>query len=134
MSMSSLLIAVRNTLITDTNITAKVSADKITFARRPQRDQMPGMTFSIGTVAYDETILDADAATTYRVNINVYGRTAQETTEIHDLVKANIKAYASSISQLPVQPYKSVRLEDERYTVDVDNNHVALLATTWQIS
>lgn len=125
--MSSLLIAVRNTLINDTNITAKVSADKITFARRPQRDQMPGMTFSIGTVAYDETILDADAATTYRVNINVYGRTAQETTEIHDLVKANIKAYSSAT-------YKSVRLEDERYTVDVDNNHVALLATTWQIS
>ena len=126
MSMRSLLRAVRNSLISDSDITAEIPAQRITFARRPQRDEMPGITFSIGTVAYDETIMRADMATTYRVNINVYGRTADETTYIHDLIKDNMKAL--------VHPDYDVRLEDERYAVDVDNNHVALLATTWQIS
>lgn len=126
MSMRSLLGAVRNSLISDSDITAEIPAQRITFARRPQRDEMPGITFSIGTVAYDETIMRADMATTYRVNINVYGRTADETTLIHDLIKDNMKALVHSDYD--------VRLEDERYAVDVDNNHVALLATTWQIS
>lgn len=126
MSMRSLLQAVRNSLISDSDITDEIPAQRITFARRPQRDEMPGITFSIGTVAYDETIMRADMATTYRVNINVYGRTADETTLIHDLIKDNMKAL--------VHADYDVRLEDERYAVDVDNNHVALLATTWQIS
>ena len=124
--MRSLLQAVRNSLISDSDITDEIPAQRITFARRPQRDEMPGITFSIGTVAYDETIMRADMATTYRVNINVYGRTADETTLIHDLIKDNMKAL--------VHADYDVRLEDERYAVDVDNNHVALLATTWQIS
>lgn len=125
MSMRSLLQAVRTALINDDDLTDQVDADKITFARRPQRDDMPGITFSIGTVAYDESILLANEATTYRVNINVYGRTADETTLIHDLVKATIQSIDSATYV--------VRLEDERYAVDVDNNHVALLATTWQL-
>ncbi len=126
MSMRSLLSAVRTTLINDTDITDLVSSDKITFARRPQRDSMPGITFNIGSVRYDESIPLATEAITYRVNINIYGRTADETTQLHDLVKTNIQGVSSATYH--------VRLEDERYGVDVDNNHVALVGSTWQIS
>ena len=58
----------------------------------------------------------ADMATTYRVNINVLIETADETTLIYDLIKDNMKAQI---------PRHDVRLEDERYAVDVDNNHDA---------
>lgn len=126
MSMRALLVAVRKALTDDTSLTALIPAERITFARRPQRDEMPGITFSIGTVLYDETILVANTATTYRVNINIYGETADSTTRIHDVIKTIMINYSSSTYD--------VRLEDERYAVDVDNNHVALLATTWQIS
>jgi len=124
--MRSLLTAVRSQLINDTAITDEVSADKITFARRPQRDEMPGITFSLGTVGYDESIPLSTEAITYRVNVNIYGRTADETTLIHDLVKANLQGIDSNVYY--------VRLEEERYGVDVDNNHVAMVASTWQIS
>lgn len=126
MSMRSLLVAVRKALTDDATLTGIIPAERITFARRPQRDEMPGITFSIGTVAYDETLMVANKATTYRVNINIYGETADSTTRIHDQIKYIMSNYTSSIYD--------VRLEDERYAVDVDNNHVALLATTWQIS
>ena len=126
MSMRSLLSAVRTTLINDTDITDLVSSDKITFARRPQRDSMPGITFNIGSVRYDESIPLATEPITSRVNSNIYGRTADATTQLHDLVKTNIQGVSSATYH--------VRLEDERYGVDVDNNHVALVGSTWQIS
>ena len=126
MSMRALLVAVRKALTDDATLIQSIPADRITFARRPQRDEMPGITFPIGTVVYDETLMVANKATTYRVNINIYGETADETTRIHDQIKYIMSNYTSSTYD--------VRLEDERYAVDVDNNHVALLATTWQIT
>lgn len=126
MSMRTLLVDVRNLLKNNSTVTDLVPEDKITFARRPQRDSMPGITFSIGSVGYDESIPLATEAITYRVNVNIYGRTADETTEIHDAVKAVIQGAVSSTYV--------IRLEDERYGVDVDNNHVALVGSTWQIS
>jgi hypothetical protein len=126
MSMRTLLVDVRNLLKNNSTVTDLVPEEKITFARRPQRDSMPGITFNIGSVGYDESIPLATEAITYRVNVNIYGRTADETTEIHDAVKAVIQGAVSSTYV--------IRLEDERYGVDVDNNHVALVGSTWQIS
>lgn len=125
MSMRNLLQEVRSALTNYSDLTDLLPAEKITFARRPQRDQMPGITFTIGNVDYDEVKLSYAAATTYRVDVTVFGESADQTTEIHDQVKLAMLAVSSSNFE--------VRIIDERYFVDVDNNHQAYVSATWQM-
>lgn len=124
MSMRTLLSEVRSALTGFSDLTSLVPASKITFARRPQRDDLPGMTFAIGTVDYDETVQSYAASTTYRVDITVYAASADSATRIHDKVKEALLA-ASSMNF-------RIRISDERYFVDVDNNHMAFISCTWQ--
>jgi len=124
MSMRTLLQDVRSALTSYDDLTALLPASKITFARRPQRDQMPGITFSVGNVEYDETKQDYAAATTYRVDITIFGESADQCTEIHDEVKNAMLAVDNDEF--------TVRIFDERYFVDVDNNHQAYVSAQWQ--
>lgn len=126
MSMRTLLAEVRTALTSYSDLTDLIPASKITLARRPQRDEMPGITYAIGTVDYDETVQSFAAATTYRMDITMYGHSADEVTEIHDQVKMALLAVNSSVF--------SVRISDERYMVDVDNNHMAEVQSTWQMN
>lgn len=124
MSMRTLLSEVRSALTGYSDLTNLVPASKITFARRPQRDELPGMTFSIGTVDYDETVQSYAASTTYRVDVTVYAASADSATRIHDQVKLALLAASSTNFR--------IRISDERYFVDVDNNHMAFISCTWQ--
>lgn len=126
MSMRTLLAEVRTALTSYSDLTDLIPASKITLARRPQRDEMPGITYAIGTVDYDETVQSFAAATTYRMDITMYGHSADEVTEIHDQVKMALLAVNSNVF--------SVRISDERYMVDVDNNHMAEVQSTWQMN
>jgi len=126
MSMRTLLAEVRTALTSYSDLTNLIPASKITLARRPQRDEMPGITYAIGTVDYDETVQSFAAATTYRVDVTIYGRSADQVTEIHDQVKLALLAVNSSVFR--------VRVSDERYMVDVDNNHMAEVQSTWQMN
>jgi len=126
MSMRTLLSEVRSALTGYTDLTDLIPASKITFARRPQRDELPGLTFAIGLVEYDETVQSFAAATTYRVDITAYARSADEATNIHDQIKLALLAANSSVFR--------IRIADERYFVDVDNNHMAYVNCTWQIN
>ena len=123
MSMRTLLSEVRTALTSYSDLTDLIPADKITLARRPQRDEMPGITFAIGTVDYDPTFESFSAATTYRIDTTIYGRSADQVTQIHDQVKLALANVDSSVF--------SCRVTDERYMVDVDNNHMAEVQSMW---
>lgn len=123
MSMRTLLSEVRTALTSYSDLTDLIPAEKITLARRPQRDEMPGITFAIGTVDYDPTFESFSAATTYRIDTTIYGRSADQVTEIHDQVKLALANVSSSVF--------SCRVSDERYMVDVDNNHMAEVQSMW---
>lgn len=123
MSMRTLLSEVRTALTSYSDLTDLIPAEKITLARRPQRDDMPGITFAIGTVDYDPTFESFSAATTYRIDTTIYGRSADQVTEIHDLVKLALANVDSAVF--------SCRVTDERYMVDVDNNHMAEVQSMW---
>jgi len=125
MSMRTLLSEVRTALTSYSDLTNLIPADKITFARRPQRDEMPGMTFAIGNVDYDETKTSFAASTSYRVDITAYCRSADQATDIHDKIKLALLAADSSVFD--------IRILDERYFVDVDNNHMAYVSCTWRM-
>ena len=122
--MRTLLSEVRSALTGYDDLTDLVPASKITFARRPQRDELPGMTFAIGTVDYDETVQSYAASTTYRIDVTVYAASADSATQIHDQVKLALLAATSNNFR--------IRISDERYFVDVDNNHMAFISCTWQ--
>ena len=123
MSMRTLLSEVRTALTSYSDLTDLIPAEKITLARRPQRDEMPGITFAIGTVDYDPTFESFSAATTYRIDTTIYGRSADQVTQIHDQVKLALANVSSSVF--------SCRVSDERYMVDVDNNHMAEVQSMW---
>ena len=123
MSMRSLLSHCRTALTSYSDLTDLIPADKITLARRPQRDSMPGITFAIGTVDYDPTFESFAAATSYRIDTTIYGRSADEVTQIHDQVKLALSNVNSSVF--------TCRVTDERYMVDVDNNHMAEVQSIW---
>lgn len=124
MSMYQLLQDVRTCLTSHSALTDLVPANKITLARRPQRDEMPGLTITLGNVDYEPTTSDFSAATTYRVDITIFGSNGQETTLIHDKVKdAFVAANSSNFD---------VRVFDERYFVDVDNIHQGFVSATWK--
>jgi hypothetical protein len=126
MSMRTLLQQVRSALTSYQPLTDLVSAEKITFARRPQRDELPGITMSLGNVVYDETKQSEVAAISYRVDVIIYGRSADETTEIHDAIKmAFLNASSSTFL---------IRLMDERYFVDADDIHSGYVSARWQIA
>ena len=126
MSMRTLLSEVRTALTGYSGLTDLIPASKITFALRPQRDKLPGLIYEIGVVDYDETVQSFAAATTYRVDITAYGRSADETTNIHDQIKLALLAASS-------QNFR-IRILDERYVVDVDNNHMCQVQATWQLN
>lgn len=126
MSMRTLLSEVRTALTGYSDLTNLIPASKITFALRPQRDKLPGLIYEIGVVDYDETVQSFAAATTYRVDITAYGRSADETTNIHDQIKLALLAADSSTFR--------IRILDERYVVDVDNNHMCQVQATWQLN
>lgn len=124
MSMYQLLQDVRTCLTSHTALTDEIPARKITLARRPQRDEMPGLTITLGNVDYEPTTTDYSAATTYRVDITIFGASGQEVTRIHDKVKdAFVAANSSNFD---------VRVFDERYFVDVDNIHQGFVSATWK--
>lgn len=123
--MSTLLQEVRSALTGYSGLTALIPANKITFARRPQRDQLPGLTVSLGNVDYEPVTQSYAAATTYRVDITVFGESAQATTAIHDQVKLAMLAANS-------QNFR-IRIFDERYFVDVDNVHQGYVSATWEM-
>lgn len=126
MSMRTLLQQVRSALTSYQPLTDLVSAEKITFARRPQRDQLPGITMSLGNVVYDETKQSEIAAISYRVDVIIYGRSADETTEIHDAIKL---AFLNASSNTFL-----IRLLDERYFVDADDIHSGYVSARWQLA
>lgn len=126
MSMRTLLQQVRSALTSHEALTNLVSAEKITFARRPQRDQLPGITMAIGNVIYDETKQSELSAISYRVDVIIYGRSADETTEIHDAIKQAFLNVSSSTF--------NVRLMDERYFVDADDIHSGFVSARWQLA
>lgn len=126
MSMSTLLQEVRSALTGYSGLTDLIPANKITFARRPQRDQMPGLTVSLGNVDYEPVTQSYAAATTYRVDITVFEGSAQKCTAIHDQVKLALLAADS-------QNFR-IRLFDERYFVDVDNVHQGYVSATWEMN
>jgi hypothetical protein len=123
--MSTLLQEVRSALISYSGLTDLLPADKITFARRPQRDQMPGLTVTLGNVDYEPVTQSYAAATTYRVDITVFHKSARECTAIHDQVKLAMLAANSSNFR--------IRLFDERYFVDVDNIHQGYVTVMWEM-
>lgn len=126
MSMRTLLQQVRSALTSHEPLTDLVSAQKITFARRPQRDELPGITMALGNVVYEETKQSEVAAISYRVDVIVYGRSADETTEIHDAIKqAFLNADSNDFT---------VRLLDERYFVDADDIHSGFVSARWQMA
>jgi len=126
MSMRTLLQQVRSALTSHEPLTDLVSAQKITFARRPQRDELPGITLSLGNVVYEETKQSEVSAISYRVDVIVYGRSADETTEIHDAIKqAFLNADSNDFT---------VRLLDERYFVDADDIHSGYVSARWQMA
>ncbi len=84
---------------------------------------MPGITYAIGTVDYDPTFDSFAAATTYRIDTTIYGRSADQVTEIHDQVKLALSNVSSQVF--------TCRVTDERYQVDVDNNHMAEVQSMW---
>lgn len=85
---------------------------------------MPGITITLGNVDYEPTTTDYSAATTYRVDVTVFGRSGDETTAIHDKIKdAFVAANSSNFD---------VRVFDERYFVDVDNVHQGFVSATWK--
>lgn len=126
MSMSTLLQEVRSALTGFSGLTNLIPANKITFARRPQGDQLPGLTVSLGNVDYEPVTQSYAAATTYRVDITVFGESAQSTTAIHDQVKLAMLAANS-------QNFR-IRIFDERYFVDVDNVHQGYVSATWEMN
>jgi len=126
MSMSTLLQEVRSALTGYSGLTDLIPANKITFARRPQRDQMPGLTVALGNVDYEPVTNSYAAATTYRVDITVFGESAQSTTAIHDQVKLALLAANSTNFR--------IRLFDERYFVDVDNVHQGYVSAMWEMN
>ena len=126
MSMRTLLSEVRTALTSYSGLTDLIPANKITFARRPQRDEMPGLTVTLGNVDYEPVFTSYAAATTYRVDVTIFGRSADETTEIHDQVKLAFLAANSSNFK--------IRIFDERYFVDVDNNHQGYVSATWEMA
>lgn len=126
MSMRTLLSEVRTALTSYSGLTALIPASKITFARRPQRDQMPGLTVTLGNVEYEPVTQSYAASTTYRVDITIFAKSADQATEIHDQVKLAMLAVNSSNFL--------VRIFDERYFVDVDNNHQAYVSCTWEMA
>ena len=125
MSMRTLLSEVRTALTSHTGLTDLIPEEKITLARRPQQDTMPGIVFTIGTVDYDPTTQSFAAATTYRIDTTVFGVSADQVTEIHDEIKLALASVQSSVF--------SVRISDERYMVDVDNNHMAEVQSMWML-
>lgn len=125
MSMSTLLQEVRSALTGYSGLTDLLPANKITFARRPQRDQLPGLTVTLGNVDYEPVTQSYAAATTYRVDITVFHRSAQECTAIHDQVKLAMLAANSANFR--------IRLFDERYFVDVDNIHQGYVTAMWEM-
>jgi len=126
MSMSTLLREVRSALTGYSGLTDLIPANKITFARRPQRDQLPGLTVSLGNVDYEPVTQSYAAATTYRVDITVFEDSAQKCTAIHDQVKLAMLAASS-------QNFR-IRIFDERYFVDVDNIHQGYVSATWEMN
>lgn len=125
MSMSTLLQEVRSALTSYSGLTDLLPAEKITFARRPQRDQLPGLTVTLGNVDYEPVTQSYAAATTYRVDITVFHKSARECTAIHDQVKLAMLAANSSNFR--------IRLFDERYFVDVDNIHQGYVTVMWEM-
>lgn len=126
MSMRTLLSEVRTALTSYSGLTDLIPANKITFARRPQKDEMPGLTVTLGNVDYEPVFTSYSAATTYRVDVTIFGRSADETTEIHDEVKLAFLAANSANF--------NIRIFDERYFVDVDNNHQGYVSATWEMA
>jgi len=126
MSLINLIPEARSILTSDSSVTAKVAANKISFAQRPQGDQLPGITIDVGTVEYEPTTQSPNAATVYRVDYRIFSNKAESAATIHEAVKAAIINYSSSTFL--------IRLFDENYFVDVDLIHRTTISVTFEIS
>jgi len=126
MSLTTLIPEARSILADNSNVTALVPRNKISFSQRPQGDQLPGIVLNLGTVEYQPTAQNAQAITTYRVDFLTYSDSAQSAATIHEAVKAAVLAYTSS--------NYAIRLFDESYFVDVDLIHRATLSATFEYS
>lgn len=125
MSLSKVLTDVRSILSSDGSLTTLVPSNKITLGRRPQRDTMPGITYAIGNVDYDETKQSYAEAISYRVDITIYCDNAGQSVEIQGRVKNALLAGTSSHGF-------EIRILDERYFVDVDDNHLSYVSVIFK--
>lgn len=124
MSLSKVLTDVRSILSSDGGLTAAVPANKITLGRRPQRDNMPGITYAVGNVDYDETKQSYAEAISYRVDITIYCDNAGQSVDIHGRLKnALVNATSDTFD---------IRILDERYFVDVDDNHLSYVSVIFK--
>ena len=85
---------------------------------------MPGITYAIGNVDYDETKQSYAEAISYRVDITIYCDNASDAVGIHEKVK-NALILGSSDNF-------DIRILDERYFVDVDDNHLAYVSAIFK--
>ena len=126
MSLIDLIPEARSILTSNSGVTSEVPAAKISFAQRPQGDQLPGITIDVGTVEYEPTMQNATATTVYRIDYRMFSDKAETAATIHEAVKAAILAHNSSTF--------SIRLFDENYFVDVDLIHRTTISVTFEKS
>lgn len=126
MSLETLIPEARAVLTGNSDLTALVPANRITFARRPQGDVRPGIAMDLGPVEYSASMTNATAVITYRVDYLVYGDSAAQVTAIHEKVKSAIDSATSSTFYL--------RIFDEDYFVDVDDVHRSRVMVNYEVS
>ena len=104
----------RNALVNYTPLTDLISADKITFGNSPQKETMPRIVLEVSGVEYTPTFNEARKAQVFQMDFGVYSKTVDQCTAIMDEVRYALEAYTSADF--------SIRLVDETFQADVDNN------------
>lgn len=126
MSLSTLIQEARSVLTGYSPLTSVVPANKISFSQRAQGAEFPGIVIDLGNVDYEQTMSEDMTTITYRVDYRSYAKSAQQTSQIHELVKAAISAASSSNFY--------IRHFDELYFVDVDLIHRSTVSATFEMS
>ena len=118
------IIEARKALTDSADVIALVGDLKITFGNSRQADPNPRIVIEVSGSEYTPTFLQSRKVQTFTVEYACYSDSVDECTQIMDAVRVALDTYVSSDF--------SVRVSDESFQADVDNNLLGVVVATFQ--
>lgn len=114
----------RAAIVASSAVTSLVGDLKITFGNSRQADPNPRIVIEVSGSEYTPTFLQSRKVQTFTVEYACYSNSVDECTQIMDAVRVALDTYVSSDF--------SVRVSDESFQADVDNNLLGVVVATFQ--